>query len=376
MRRRQASARGRDGVASRSMAERVVRPLVLFAVAVGLLAAAGVPGAAAQASEAPIAVEVGGDGDRQRGFLDSLGSEDTDASEREIEHALRSRPWLELVGRDAEVTIEVTRRSVGESSRSKPKDGKVSVSWRFVVRATIRTRGERDTLEATTTSSESLTESEAARNRRETYRDSTTFQHLGRELADKAEDWILSRIDLLRPERPDAGFRHDVKHKWLVKGDGLEVTEVLPGSPAALAGLAVGDRIRAIDGEKGTSEMDLRARTWWFEVPTRPVRLDVERDKGHRLIECEVLPPRRWAGRPPSSGAVPGRGVERQDAGGRDEDARERGQDTRVRPGMKADEVQRLLGRPLRSVAFESRTVWTYDGFRVVFVDGAVTDVE
>jgi hypothetical protein len=48
----------------------------------------------------------------------------------------------------------------------------------------------------------------------------------------------------------------------------------------------------------------------------------------------------------------------------------------RIQPGMRPEQVERALGRPLRVVKFESKTVWTYDGFRVVFVDGSVTDVQ
>jgi S1-C subfamily serine protease len=123
-------------------------------------------------------------------------------------------------------------------------------------------------------------------------------------LAERADDWILARLDLLRPRRPDAGFRHELKHKWLLAGDGLEVTEVLPGSPAAVAGLEVGDRIRAVDSEKGTAEMDRRVRTWWFDLPGRRVRLEVERGKARRTIECTVERPRRWPGTAAPDGSV------------------------------------------------------------------------
>ena len=42
---------------------------------------------------------------------------------------------------------------------------------------------------------------------------------------------------------------------------------------------------------------------------------------------------------------------------------------------MRPDEVE-SVGKPLRAVSFESKTVWTYDGFRVVFVDRQVSDVQ
>ena len=336
-------------------------------VASALLAS---PASALAAREVPITVEVGDHRERHHGFFDSDG-EATDRSELDVERALRGRPWLEVVARDGEVAIEVTRRYVTESSRTKPKDGKLSVTWRYVVRAAIRSRDERDALEVSTTSSETLREDEANRSRRENYRDGSTFERLARELAERANGWILTRLDALRPDRPDAGFRHEVKHKLLLMNDGLEVTEVLPGSPAERAGVRVGDRVRAIDRETGTSEMDLRARTWWIEPPGTRVRLELERDKQRRQLECEVQPRRQWAGsalehaEPERARADEPEGREREDSPA-----------LRVHPGMRPAEVARLLGKPLRAVAFESRTVWTYDGFRVVFVDGMVSDVE
>ncbi len=323
--------------------------------ATALLALAA-PAAAADRA-APIAVEVGDHREHHHGFFDD--AEGTETSEIEVERALRGRPWLDLVARDGEVQIEVVRRYVAESSRTQPKDGKLSVTWRSVVRAVSRTRGERDDLEAATTSSETLKEDEARRSRRESYQDAGTFERLGREIADQANGWILSRLDSLRPGRPDAGFRHEVRHKLLFVNDGLEVTEVLPGSPASLAGLQVGDRIRAIDRETGTSEMDLRARTWWIEPPGTRVHLEVERNKERRQVECEIVPPRQWAGAL-AEGAPPA--VEAANV--------------RVRPGMPPDEVERLLGKPVRAVSFESKTIWTYDGFRVVFLEGRVSEVQ
>jgi hypothetical protein len=252
--------------------------------------------ASAATSAAPITVEVGFHSERDRSLFDILTSDDDDVdrSDDEVEQALRGRRWLEIVTRDAEVTLAVTRRSISESSRSRTKEGKVSVTWRYLVRAGIRTRNDRERLEATTTSSKTLTEREARDTRHEEYRDRDIFERLAEEIADKADAWILAHVDELRPDRPDAGFRHEPKYKWLVKGDGLEVTAVLPDSPAARAGLQVGDRIRAIDEEKGTKEMDLLVKTWWIETPGTRFTLDVERAKARRPITCAILWPRDW----------------------------------------------------------------------------------
>ena len=269
--------RGARGPAGPACLEPVVVSLGVVAASV-----AGPPSVAAQERAKRITVQVG-DHAARRG-----DSSLTDESESDVERSLSGRPWLELVERDAEVTVDVTSRIVSEASRATVKDGSVSITWSHVLRATILTSGERDRIDASTTPTETLTPSEAAQARAYTRQDSSSFLQLGRDLAARVNSWILARLDVLRPARPDAGFRHAAKYKWGLRGDGLEVTEVLPRSPAALAGLERRDRIRSIDGEKGTEQMDLRARTWWFDPPGGRVRLEVERSNTRRVIECAI----------------------------------------------------------------------------------------
>ncbi len=335
------------------VAQRLMRPV---ACAVGAVVFLGTPVAVATAAD-PIRIEAGGQGGRHRGFFDRLSSEDEDLdlSDRDIERALRGRRWLEVVRRDPEVTIDATRRFLSEASRSKPKNGKVRITWRYTVRAVVATGSDRGRLDATTTSSETVPESDSDRIRYEEHRDRDVFRRLAREIAEKANDWILDRIDRLRPNRPDAGFRHKARYRWLVKGDGLEVTKVLPGSPAARAGLGVGDRIRAIDKEKGTAQMDLRARTWWIEPAGTTVTLEVERKKKRRRLQCAILPPDQW--RTSTS--------DRKSGSDRRTDA-----PLRLKAGMPPEQVESVLGRPLRIVSLGSKSVWTYDGVKVVFVGG------
>jgi hypothetical protein len=49
---------------------------------------------------------------------------------------------------------------------------------------------------------------------------------------------------------------------------------------------------------------------------------------------------------------------------------------TDLKPGMTQAQVTRALGEPAKKVSFGAKTIWTYDGFTVTFVDGKVTDVK
>lgn len=84
-------------------------------------------------------------------------------------------------------------------------------------------------------------------------------------------------------DRPDA---HDRSGLWINRaGDAFQVEDVVPGSPAAQAGIRAGDRITAVDGTPaaGLSLADTRAR-WRSAAPGTRVSLRVEGAQGSRDV--------------------------------------------------------------------------------------------
>ncbi len=236
----------------------------------------------------PITVQVGETATRQGGFLEFLkvlATLDVAPAEDELESTLRKKPWLRVTGDQGEVAVAVTRARRSESSRSKSKDGKkVTVTYRYEVSGSIAVPGDRESFDADVSESYTYTVG-SGRQDPESYQNRMAFERAGRAFGQRACAWILARIDMMRPGGPDVGFRHKVRTKRLgLVGDGLEILEVVPGSPAAQGGLLVGDRVRHVGAEGGTTEMDEIVRTWPLLAAGMPVSLEVERQKERRTI--------------------------------------------------------------------------------------------
>jgi S1-C subfamily serine protease len=86
---------------------------------------------------------------------------------------------------------------------------------------------------------------------------------------------------------------HHVDHGWLgvdcadTSTPGAELTAILPGSPAAKAGLQPGDVVLAVDAHAVDSAADLQERLYTVS-PGNPVQLEVARDGGTRVLTVRL----------------------------------------------------------------------------------------
>jgi membrane-associated protease RseP (regulator of RpoE activity) len=332
-------------------------------------------GAAAQAAPpdtAPIAVTVESGIATERGLsriLSSASSGDVDATARDVERRLQGLRWLRIVTRDPEVRVTVDRRGRTETSRSTDKKGNVTINHRYTASASVQIGNSRDRFDADTTYSQGPNS---------TRDDSAQFDNVAKELANNIAHRITQELNALRPNRPQAGFDHKAKYKMLFRGDGLEILSVQPGSPAEAAGLMVGDRIRSIDGEKGTDQMNDRVNSWWADLPGARYNVEVERNKQRRFVQLSLLPESQWGGRAPAADREPARTAPRHEAAAMPAHSSSHSEPSgiEVKPGMTQAQVVDALGEPKKKVAFGAKTLWTYDGFTVTFVGGKVTDVK
>lgn len=271
----------------------------------------------------------------------------------DLQERLEHERWIETVMSDPEVYITIDRRERVELRRHIDKKGDETIDHRYTGHGLAQVAGQRITLEAEIAFTEGPN---ASRD------DDKQFERVADALAEQVYDAIFANLDALRPERPQAGFTHKTKFKLLVKGDGLEVQEVEPGSPAEKAGLQVKDRIRRIDDEKNTGKMDYRARTWWTEGAGTRVGIEVERNKQRQNLELTLLPRSNWAeGGPSSQPFTTSSGASST---------------VSLKPGMTELEVVKVLGQPREKVAFGQKSLWRYDSVSITFQDGRLVDMK
>ena len=331
--------------------------------------------ATAQGPNDPIGISVTSSLEGQKGLgriFSAAGSGDVADTERDIERLVGNQRWARLVSGNPEVLITITNRERVERRRSTDKNGNVSIDHRYTAEGYVEIDRRRSQVRA---------EVDFTEGQYSTRNDSDQFDKVADKLWEEISGIILSDLNALRPDRTEAGFDHVAKYKLLVKGDGLEVRSVDPGSPAEQAGLQVKDRIRRIDDEKGTSQMDYRARTWWIEKPGTRVSLEYERNKARQTVQLTLMPRREWSGSaPPPVAAAPPPARPASTAGSSAAPARSGSSSgssgVELKPGMTEVEVVKLLGQPREKVAFGAKSLWRYEGFSITFQSGRVVDMK
>jgi Aspartyl protease/PDZ domain len=100
-------------------------------------------------------------------------------------------------------------------------------------------------------------------------------------------DYAHQRMYLEKNRFFDQPDTHDRSGLWINRGgNAFTVEDVVPGSPAAQAGVRVGDHITAVDGQApaALSLADTRAR-WRSAAPGTRVRLRIENAQGGREVD-------------------------------------------------------------------------------------------
>lgn len=337
------------------------------AMAAALAATAG----RAEEGNAPIAIAVTSSLEGEKGLnriLSAAGRGDVADSARDVESLLAGNRWARLVSRDPEAVVTIESRERVERSRSRDKKGNITINHNYKVEGAVDIGGRRVSVQA----DNDFTEGPYS-----TRSDDEQFRKVADKLVVEIANVIFSNLNDLRPNRPDAGFDHQVKHKMFFKGDGLEVKEVTPGSPAEQAGLQLKDRIRRIDDEKGTDQMDTRARSWWTEAPGTRVSLEVERNKQRQTLQVTLMPRNEWGGASHAPASSHASAATSGASSLRAPSAHKAGSGSvELKPGMSEAEVVRLLGQPREKVAFGQKSLWKYDGYSVTFQGGRVVDMK
>jgi S1-C subfamily serine protease len=104
-------------------------------------------------------------------------------------------------------------------------------------------------------------------------------------------------VDLLRAALPEmlvSGRSHSSERAWIgvscVEVEGrIRVIRVSEDSPADVAGLEVGDRIVAIDGQPVSALEQLWKRLWSGSAAERAVRLEIERDGQAQTMTVQAV---------------------------------------------------------------------------------------
>jgi|CXWL01.1.fsa_nt_gi hypothetical protein len=359
------------------MRTRVILPVL------GVLALASAPAVGADDANAPITIAVVSQMAGQSGFnraLTALAEGNTEESGRDLSGVLVQYPWLRIVPQNPEVAVQVERRSRNES-KTTDNNGRVTVHHKYRIEALVDTgRGGRIPVWADHSLSTAVNG----------YRDDTgVFRAMAGTLAAHVVTAISGQLDALRPHRVRPGFNYEAKYRFLVKGDGLEVTYVAEGSPAEEAGLRFRDRIKSINGEKNTDQMALIGRWMWVSGPGAQYAIEYERNKQKltttlvlaspgdappATADARVAAPRRAANGTPAAPAAQGGGA-RAFAGGGSAPA-SGGGEVQLRVGMTEAELVSALGQPQKKVSFPPKAVWTYEAFTVTLVSGKVTNIK
>jgi hypothetical protein len=349
-------------------------------ITASVLALAGLswlPSAGAD-DNAPVTFQVRSSLASERGLsrvLTAAAEGNTEETAREVEHMLSRTRWLRVGPGEPEALIHIDRRSRTET-RSTNKEGKVTVNHVYRIQAMVDVRGSRQPITVDSYHSDSPGD----------YRDDAAkFRDMSRDVANRAMWAIAARLDALRPNRAQSGFTFEAKYRFGIKGDGLEVTSLDPGGPAEQAGLRVKDRIRSINGEKGTDQMRDLAQSWWVDGPGRRYRVEFERDKRRQVVELTLASVLERAAvldrnAPVAAPAMPPAGVARSTstraAATQPAPPPVRSANVELKVGMTEAELIRGLGSPQKKVSFGPKAVWTYDGFTVTLVGGKVTDIK